>query len=93
MEAQLARLAGMGIGAEEARPFCDGVTDVETLVGLVMDARDRSVQIGEVYVPGIPGLGLPAVVARPMEEEEEEGGGRGTSTASTATESKACVIL
>ena len=45
---QLARLADLGIGAAEARPFCDGVTDVEVLVDLVMEARDRSV--------GIPGL-------------------------------------
>ena len=74
---QLARLAGLGIGAAEARPFCDGVTDVEVLVDLVMEARDRSV--------GIPGS-LPAVVAT----EVDEGGGRGNST---ATASKAWVIL
>ena len=73
---QLARLADLGIGAAEARPFCDGVTDVEVLVDLVMEARDRSV--------GIPDL--PAVVAA----EVDEGGGRGNST---ATASKACVIL
>ena len=73
---QLARLADLGIGAAEARPFCDGVTDVEVLVDLVMEARDRSV--------GIPGL--PAIVAT----EVDEGGGRGNST---ATASKACVIL
>ena len=72
---QLARLADMGIGAAEARPFCDGVTDVEALVDLVMEARDRAV--------GIPGL--PAVVAT-----EVEGDGRGNST---ATASKACVVL
>ena len=72
---QLARLADLGISAAEARPFCDGVTDVEVLVDLVMEARDRSV--------GIPGL--PAVVAT-----VDEGGGRGNST---ATASKACVIL
>ena len=72
---QLARLADLGISAAEARPFCDGVTDVEVLVDLVMEARDRSV--------GIPDL--PAVVAT-----EVDGGGRGNST---ATASKACVIL
>ena len=75
---QLARLADLGIGAAEARPFCDGVTDVEVLVDLVMEARDRS-------VGRIPGS-LPAVVAT----EVDEGGGRGNST---ATASKACVIL
>ena len=78
----LARLADMGIGADEALPFCDGVTDVETLVGLIMEARDRSV--------GIPGTGLPAVGVAGLAREEEDGG-RGSG--STATVSKACAIL
>ena len=54
------------------------------LIGLIMEARDRSVGIPNHVREAVGIPGLPAVVAR-----EEEEGGRG----STATDSKACVIL
>ena len=53
------------------------------LIGLIMEARDRSVGIPNHVREAVGIPGLPAAVAR-----EEEGGRE-----STATDSKACVIL
>ena len=40
VQCQVSRLAEMGFATEEARPFCDGVTDVEVLVEALMQYRE-----------------------------------------------------